>query len=267
MNLAEEIRTISVKPGELAVCWLGQAGFLLKDSEGDILAIDPYLTNCGERMRGFKRLSPMLLQPAELRPRYLITTHMHFDHFDYDAIPIIVEHSPETLFLGPQSCMDKFGELGVPDTRQFCLNRGDSYHDARITVRATLADHGEMAPDAIGVLLEMGRHRLYFSGDTAFHTQLFRSVAEFSPELAAMSVNGHFGNMNAREGAEAALLTGAKCAVPCHCWTFMEHGGDPGAFCQRLLDADGCEPVCFRQGEIQILCENGTLRKRGEQEP
>ena len=74
MNPAENIRCTNVAPGELAICWLGQAGFLLKDSRENELVIDPYLSNCGERMRGFKRLSPMLLHPKDLNPDYYITT-------------------------------------------------------------------------------------------------------------------------------------------------------------------------------------------------
>ena len=103
MNLAEEIRSTIVSPGELAICWLGQAGFLMKDHQGIVLTIDPYLTDCGERLRGFKRLTPMLLDPAEFTPDYHVITHLHFDHFDYDAVPIIAENSPKTLFLGPTS--------------------------------------------------------------------------------------------------------------------------------------------------------------------
>lgn len=30
MNLAEEIRRTQVSQGELMICWLGQAGYLLK---------------------------------------------------------------------------------------------------------------------------------------------------------------------------------------------------------------------------------------------
>ena len=119
-------------------------------------------------------------------------------------------------------------------------------------VEAATADHGTMAPDAIGVLLEMGGHRLYFSGDTAFHEELFCGVAKFQPEIVFMSVNGKFGNMNAEEGARAAELTGARYAVPCHCWTFAEHGGDPGLFCE-CLRGGRCVPVCFRQGEARTL--------------
>ena len=112
MSLAENIRRTGVLPGELAVCWLGQAGFLLKDCQGKVLVIDPYLSNCGEQMRGFKRLSPILLAPEELTPDYYLITHLHFDHFDYETVPKILERGTSPLFLGPSSCREKLLELG-----------------------------------------------------------------------------------------------------------------------------------------------------------
>lgn len=264
MNLAEEIRNTVVAPGDLAICWLGQSGFLLKDSGGTTLVVDPYLTNCGERMRGFKRLSPMLLRPEELTPDYYVITHLHFDHFDYDAVPVVAERSPGTRFLGPTSCQEKLEEMGIGQRRRIRLDRGERYQDESVTIQAILADHGGMAPDAIGVLVEMGGHRLYFSGDTAFHEDLFQSVAQFRPDIAMLSVNGKFGNLNAREGARAAELTGAKIAVPCHCWTFAEHGGDLGEFCTCLLEGKSCVPACFRQGEIQLLNYSLSLLRKKE---
>ena len=264
MNPAEKIRCASVAPGELAICWLGQAGFLLKDDRGNELIIDPYLTNCGERIRGFKRLSPMLLQPKDVNPNYYITTHLHFDHFDYDAIPEIVKNTKKTLFLGPTSCRDQLLELGAEPERCCRLDRGDVYEDDAVKIHGILADHGTMAPDAIGVLLEMGGHRLYFSGDTAFHEELLLKVAEFKPDIAVLSVNGRFGNLNSAEGARAAALCGAKYAIPCHFWTFAEHGGDPGEFCELLRRNSGCTPLCFYQGEIQILKSNNKLQYRKE---
>ena len=169
MNLAEEIRRTQVLQGELMICWLGQAGYLLKDGHGCTLAVDPYLTNCGERIRGFKRLSPMLLQAEDFAPDYYVITHPHFDHLDYDAIPVVKDQSPKTQFFGPTSCLDALAELGVEKNRCHQLDRGMRYADRGVLLEATTADHGTMAPDAIGVLLEMGGHRLYFSGDTAFH--------------------------------------------------------------------------------------------------
>lgn len=126
MNLAEEIRRTQVSQGELMICWLGQAGYLLKDGHGCTLAVDPYLTNCGERIRGFKRLSPMLLPAEDFAPDYYVITHTHFDHLDYDAIPVVKERSPKTQFFGPTSCLDVLAEMGVEKSRCHRLDRGDA---------------------------------------------------------------------------------------------------------------------------------------------
>ncbi len=263
MNLAEEIRCTCVAPGELAICWLGQAGFLMKDHNGNQVIIDPYLTNCGERLRGFKRLSPVLIQPEKLDPDYYIVTHLHFDHFDYDAIPQFLKRSEKPLFLGPSSCRKELLEIGAEPKDFHLLDRGDVYEDDAVTIRAVLADHGTMAPDAIGIILEMGGQCIYFSGDTAFHPELCQQVAEYHPDIAVLSINGRFGNLNAAEGARAAVLTGSKYAIPCHFWTFAEHGGDPGEFCE-LLQKSSCAPLCFYQGEIRIVNSKHILICRKE---
>ena len=117
------------------------------------MVLDPYLTECGERIRGFKRLSPMLIAPEELAVDYYVTSHLHFDHFDYDAIPIVAQCTKRTLFFGPASCQEKFIELGIQAHRCHRLDRGECYQDEKILIRAVMADHGTMAPDAIGLLV------------------------------------------------------------------------------------------------------------------
>ena len=190
-------------------------------------------------------------------------SHLHFDHFDYDAIPIVAQCTKRTLFFGPASCQEKFIELGIQAHRCHRLDRGECYQDEKILIRAVMADHGTMAPDAIGLLVAFAGHRLYFSGDTAFHSELFQEIRIFEPDIAVLSVNGAFGNMNAEEGAAAAELTGARYAVPCHFWTFMEHGGLPGQFCEQLLLKGTCQPLCFRQGEIRTMqCHTNRERKK-----
>ena len=37
MKLLEEIQAMRTEPGELMICWLGQAGACLKDAEGRIV--------------------------------------------------------------------------------------------------------------------------------------------------------------------------------------------------------------------------------------
>lgn len=258
INLAKEIRDVTVKDGELAICWLGQAGFLLKDAASKVLLFDAYLTNCGERLRGFKRVSPMLITPEELTPTYYVTTHIHFDHFDFDAIKLLADRCPDTIFIGPDSCVAEMQKLKIKQPVR--LNTGDHFEDETVVMDAIPADHGDMVPDAIGAVIRMGGHCLYFTGDTAFHTDYFEKAASFHPEFAAISANGTFGNLNAEDGVKAAKLSGATYATACHCWTFTEHHGDPGIFYEKL-EEEGITSAKFRQGEILMLTADGQLVK------
>lgn len=259
IDLAMTIATTLVKPGEVAIFWLGQAGFLLKDSMGTKFVIDPYLTRCGERMKGFKRLTPLMLAPHELDADLYLTTHHHFDHYDYDAIPIIAENT-DTVFCGPQTCVDLMLAAGIPKERIWLLSPDVQIKHKGIHLTATWADHGEMAPDAIGAMVEMEGIRFYFSGDTSYHPEYMTELAAMSPDMAMLSINGEFGNMNAQEGALCAGALGVELAVPCHFWTFAEHRGDPIVF-KELLKGTGCRPVLMRQGESIILRQQSLKRR------
>jgi L-ascorbate 6-phosphate lactonase len=50
------------------------------------------------------------------------------------------------------------------------------------------------------------------------------------PDLVIPVINGAYGNMDSHEAALLIRDSGAKNAIPCHFWTFMEHGGDPSSF-------------------------------------
>ena len=92
VNLAERIRETLVKPGNVAIFWLAQAGFVFKNTSGKIIYIDPYLTDYVERAlpeygMGFKRIMPKLIAPEDVEADYVISTHSHQDHLDVDALP------------------------------------------------------------------------------------------------------------------------------------------------------------------------------------
>src|ERR1700681_1797123 len=57
-RLAETIAQRKVNPGQLAVYWLGQAGFAFKSSSNEVVYIDPYFSDVVERLVGFKRMMP-----------------------------------------------------------------------------------------------------------------------------------------------------------------------------------------------------------------
>jgi len=247
-----------IPPGEVAVCWLGQAGFRIEDAEGTVFLIDPYLSDCGFRIRGFKRLSPQLFTIRALKPDYYCITHTHFDHFDFDTVPQAFRET-SCRFVGPPSVQRELKKLGVPESRRVTLAAGDQDTFRELRILAVPADHGTMAPDAIGVLLEVGNHTLYFSGDTAYHSDWNTHIRKNHPDIGFLSMNGAFGNMNAQEAAQAAGELGLQQAVPCHFWTFAEHGGDPAAFAHHLTaKAPGCALHMLRQGETWITGGNNT---------
>ncbi|MDO4621435.1 MAG: MBL fold metallo-hydrolase [Eubacteriales bacterium] len=250
MGLANDIASTWVNEGELAIFWLGQAGFLLKDSSGRQLVIDPYLSDYGERMRGFKRISPKLISPSDLKPDYYLISHHHFDHLDYDSVPIIAS-CKKTLFTAPASCVEELRKMGIREEQYIEVEPGSRLLLGDIIVDVVDADHGTMAPDAIGYIVEMGGHRIYFSCDTSYREDIFSVVKELHPDIAVVCINGQFGNMNAEEGAKAAAFVGADLAIPCHYWTFLEHCGcNPADFSKTMkkLDTD-CKAVPMRHGE------------------
>ncbi len=258
MSLSYDIENIDVSKGEVAIFWLGQAGFLFKTHTGVQIAVDPYLTNCGERIRGFKRLSPMLISPEEFNPDYYITTHLHFDHYDYEAIPVIAKND-KTVFFGPQSCITEYEKLDLAKNRYNDFSEGKQYTlDDSIKITAIFADHGTLEPNAVGVLIKIDENVIYISGDTAFHQDELEKIAKFKPNLAVLSINGQFGNLTAEEGANAAKILGVHSAIPCHFWTFTQHKGEPHVFHEILAEDKDCDAIFMRQGECVILTKDSV---------
>ena len=82
MKFMDKLACCRPEPGEIGIFWLGQAGFLLKNSKGEILAIDPYLSDAVERICGLKRMMMAVMEPEELNPDYVLISHHDEDHLD-----------------------------------------------------------------------------------------------------------------------------------------------------------------------------------------
>ena len=103
-----------------------------------------------------------------------------------------------------------------------------------MTVLGLPCDHGELAPDALGLLLTLGEKRIYFMGDTAYRPDLLENSALQDVDLLILPINGAFGNLNEDEAASVVKRLKPRRAVPCHYWNFAEHGGDPFAFMNHM---------------------------------
>jgi L-ascorbate 6-phosphate lactonase len=248
-----------VKKGGIAIAWLGQAGFLFKDSSDLILAADPYLTDSVERIWGFKRLMAPVAVPEEFTPDILVVTHFHEDHLDIDALPTILSNR-KTLILAPSSCIERLKPLGVPASAYRAFNMGDVFTRDGLRLEAVFADHGDMVPDPIGLLIGMEGIKIYLTGDTAYVPESMKRAIDYKPDLLIAPINGTNGNMNGEETAKLAVGCGAKAVIPCHFWTFAEHLGNPQDFKEKMKQiAVEATAIMMCQGEI-ITYNGRSLR-------
>jgi len=254
MELVKRIKSANVQKSEIAIFWLGQAGFLIKDSEGRKIAIDPYLTDCCEKEFGFKRLSPKLISPKELTVDILFSTHEHLDHFDIDAVPIIMKNK-NTKLVGAKPSIAEARKLGIDEEKLFQVDEGDTLNLDWVSFTGVYADHGELAPEAIGVLVKIDGITIYYTGDTAYRPENMKAAIDEEPDIIMLPINGAYGNLNAEEAVKLVKDTKAKVAVPCHFWTFAVHGGDPQIFDDEMKkNAPDTEAKFLEQGEMFIYC-------------
>ncbi|MFZ2657332.1 MAG: MBL fold metallo-hydrolase [Victivallales bacterium] len=237
MKNKQDIASAAFPTGEMETAsrgvmlkYLGQAGFLLMRQEGKKIAIDPYLSNCVERIAGFKRMQPAMATPDSLEPDIVLSTHSHPDHLDVDAFPAFISRQ-NTFFIGAPDCEPAYMSLGIDKSRYKILRAGESTMTGGATIRATYADHGELAPDAVGFLIEIDGIKIYNVGDSGLSTdKILKSLGDVDVDIMIAPINGAFGNLNALEACALGAAVRPKMLMGCHFWMFVEQGGDPAAF-------------------------------------
>lgn len=221
---------------ETSLFFLGQAGFAIKNTHGETLTIDPYFSNCCERIYGYKRLMPMLVNPEEYKSDYLVITHEHEDHFDVDALPSLLKCS-ETQMVTARDAFLRSKKLGLPIERIKCIQEGETVRCGHFVVHAVFCDHGLSAPDAIGIILEVDGNRIYITGDTCLRVDRVEDIKRYGHvDLLICPINGRFGNMDAADAVRLCSEIRPGLTIPCHYWNFAEHGGDPGQFAAMMND-------------------------------
>lgn len=248
MNFAEYVNGFNVPEGELGVFWLGQAGFVFKTEKGQLVAVDPYLSDCCERYFGFKRLMSYILEPHELVFDQLLITHAHYDHFDPDSVPLLMDNG-RTELIGALDTKEECERLHIVDNTTF-LDVGEKKVCGDVTVEAVKCDHGEDTPYAIGLLITFGEKKVYIMGDTAFRPDWWDEKKLQNVDLLIMPINGAFGNLDSEQASLAVQQLKPDLAIPCHYWNFAEHWGDPSKFqAEMQKNAPKARYTLMRQGE------------------
>jgi L-ascorbate 6-phosphate lactonase len=259
-EFSRKVKAIQVPAGHLAIFWLGQAGFVYKTPTDRVIYIDPYLSDCVHRLLhteryGFKRIMPSLLQAEEVEADQIVCTHSHADHFDYDAIPILAR-KPNLHFTAAPDCRAEFEKLWVPAEKYTILSKGQTLDYGDFQLTGIYADHGDLAPLALGILLQVGSIRVWQVGDTAFRPDQWQDMFQNAIDVLIPPINGAYGNLDSIQAARLAQAAHARLVIPCHFWMFAEHGGDPAQFLEACKEiAPSTKPILMSQGEMVLVDE------------
>ena len=234
------IQIMAAPLGKTHLFFAGQAGYVIKSKNGQMLALDLYLSECGERfMRtiGFKRLLPHILDPFEIKFDCIIATHPHFDHFDMDAMPMLMDN-PKTRLYASMDCEREVTRLRMsPKNITYCAP-GDSVTDGDFKFDFINCDHGRGAPDALGVIITVDGIRIAVVGDSCLRMDRVDEYLKDGPlDIFIGPINGAFGNLNEEDFAQLVAAVKPGLAIPCHSGMFAAQGGDYGKF-QRIMEKE-----------------------------
>jgi L-ascorbate 6-phosphate lactonase len=131
--------------------------------------------------------------------------------------------------------------------------RGKTLNCDDFSLTGIYADHGELAPDALGVVLQVGDIKVWQVGDTAYRPDMWQDVFAMGIDVIVPPINGAFGNLDGVQAARLAHDARAKVAIPCHFWMFAEHGGNPAQFLNARKEyAPEVKPLLMSQGELFV---------------
>ena len=219
--------------------------------------MDAYLSDSCERLFGFKRMIPSVLEADELDADLYVSTHSHVDHLDPDSLPIVIKNE-KTFFIGSPDCEPLYLENNLPGDRYKILKEGDEWETKGARFKAVYADHGDLAPEAVGLLVEIEGIKIYHTGDTCFRPDQIKSSLNTNVDILIAPINGQYGNMNAAEACALAAVIGPKVVIACHFWMFLEHicaegKGDPTAFLSESASLSGnIKAMVMAPGELLI---------------
>lgn len=211
----------------------GQAGIIIKSKSGQLLGVDLYLTDCVERIEGhvgYHRLLPNILEPSELEFDVVVATHPHKDHFDDDAIPVLMANRNTQLFASVE-CEKDITRLNMTNENVTYVEPGDSQTAGDFSLEFVNCDHGTGAPDAVGVIITVDNKRILIVGDSCLRLDRKDEYLKNGVlDVMIAPINGAYGNLNEEECAKLAGELQPKLTIPCHYGMFASHGGNPGKF-------------------------------------
>jgi L-ascorbate metabolism protein UlaG (beta-lactamase superfamily) len=230
--------------------WIGHSTVLLR-VDGFTILTDPVFgarigVGIGPFVIGMKRLIAPAVSLAKLPvPDLILLSHAHMDHLDRPSLRKLENQATTVITAAGTSDL-----LRVKRYRSVHeLRWDDSCQVGPAKVRAFEVKHwGARTRTDVhrgynGYLIEAGRHRIVFGGDTAY-TDTFRKVRSSKDvDLAIMPIGAYdpwiHAHCNPEQALEMANQAGAEFVLPVHHQTFKLSSEPHREPIERLLLASG----------------------------
>jgi L-ascorbate 6-phosphate lactonase len=269
----ERLINAKVEPGRVAIHWLGQGGFAFKGHAGDVIAVDPYLSDSANRDGTAPRMVPIPVKPKDVRLDYLFLTHDHDDHTDPHTAPAIAQGNPEAVIVCPPSSAHHLTKLGVSATQIQTAMPGQSIDFRSFVAHVVAAQHSE---DSVGYVFEFNDENsetdnvcVYITGDTEYNDALATAVEDFGPDVLLVPINGRWGNMDAAHAAKLTAEIAPTEVIPMHYGMFEQNTADPDEFLSLLAAATDSDPaitpVVMKHNTCHVFCHSGAAQGKHAQ--
>jgi L-ascorbate metabolism protein UlaG (beta-lactamase superfamily) len=243
----------------LHAAWLGHSTVLLK-IDGFTILTDPVFSarvgiSLGPLTVGIKRLIDVALPTDELpRLDLILLSHAHMDHFDLPSLRRLESSHAHVVTAAHTS--DLLRVRRYAQVHELRWNESVNVGPAKITAFEVAHWGARMRGDTYrgfnGYLLEIGRRRIVFGGDTAYTDSFKRLRSSQAVDLAIMPIGAYDPwirvHCNPEQAVAMAGHAGAEYVLPVHHQTFQLSREPKLEPIERALAAVGSAPerICVR---------------------
>ncbi len=255
---------------ELSAVWVGHATVLIRMGKRHILT-DP---NLAQRLLILSRDTPASMTPQQLpKASAILISHLHLDHYDRWSLQQLPYQGKVVFPDGAQPYATNLKHL------RGYLAPHESVHVDGLKITAVPVSHfgGRYGIDALwdrsyaGYIIEDGKHRVFFAGDTGYDEQIFKDIKERygKIDLALIPIapyRGDSGNsvhVNPAEALKIFADIGADYMIPIHYEAFY---GMFGNYALPRKDLNKATKEAGLQKKVYALKtgERWVLGRRGQ---
>lgn len=222
-----------------SIHWVGHATTII-NIEDILILTDPVIVNW---LGHLKRLVYPSIDIKSLHSDYVLLSHGHMDHINYESIKKV---NKDCIFIVPKPFVKKIEALGFKKVIGIDA-KDNSYQDSNIKIKAVVANHdgcrtsfGKYA-DSFSYIINRKEKKVFFAGDTAFT----KSYTNIEADAAIMPVGCYkpdeFQKMHCtpEQSFQMFKMMKAKIMIPVHYKTFIlsqDNDGDTHNTLQKIND-------------------------------